>query len=419
MANKKENLELGEILSNIKLEDFMKTVLEKALNEIISRELSLEIKADNYERNVERVNYRNGHRVRQLITSLGKLAIEIPKVRKGNYYPSILEKYQRIDRALLYVVQEAYINGVATRKMKKLFSDLEISGLSKSTVSRIIKPVMETASQWNNRELNSEYVYVWLDGIRIKIRESGTVFEESVLIATGLQKDGHRTVLGFYIHNRESYYGWQYFLLKLKKRGLKYSGLWIRDQHEGLSKSLSEIYSGQLQQRCIVHWQRNFLDKLNSKEKGKYGKKISEFVTSSTIDQFKNSRKELLTMFYNHKIYDWLEETFPEISNFTIYPESHWRKIKSTNPIERLNNDIRRRERSIRIFPTETSCEILIGAILSEKSEEWETGNIYIGKEITVAIKTMDTIKNGKKLSDDNNSIKNNNQNQGIGEKVA
>lgn len=398
----KKEIDLSEILSNLKPEETMKTILQYSINEMIKRELSSKINAESYERNGERSNYRNGSRLRELKTSLGKIEIEIPKLRQGSFFPSILEKYQRIDRAMIYTIQEAYVNGVATRKMKKLFKDLEFGGLERNAVSEVVKPVIKIVSEWNNRKLESDYVYIWLDGISTNVRESGAVLEPSVLIGIGLRKDGFRDVLGFHINKKESYFGWKEFLQKLKKRGLKSSGLWIRDQHEGIAKSLAECFTGQLQQRCIVHWQRNLMDKLNSKDKEKYGSKISAFVNSSTVEQFKETEKSLLRLFDEHFIYDWLEETLPQISNYAIYPENHWRKIKSTNPIERLNEDIRKRERNIRIFPNEKSCELLIGAILSEKSEEWVSGKTYIGKDLEKSIRLIDSRKKGNEYAAEN-----------------
>ena len=212
--------------------------------------------ANPYQRSAKRTNYRNGNRERKepLVTGIGPVNISIPKLRKGSFYPSILQKYQRVDRALISIVSEAYIAGVSTRKINQLFEDLGLSNIDRSFVSCCAAQIDNEVKIWKNRRLDNRYAYIWLDAIYTKIRTEGRVNSTAVLIAIGVREDGHRDVLGLHLGNRESYYNWKGFLQSLKARGLERSELWISDEHDGLIKSIEECFPGQLRQRCIVHW---------------------------------------------------------------------------------------------------------------------------------------------------------------------
>ncbi len=240
MAQRKKD-ELHEKLVNVfdSQEAFngLLSLLEKSIQAMIELEFDKYIGAERYERSTSRLSMRNGYRTRNkpFLTGLGEVDIRIPKVRKGNYYPHVLERYQRVDRALISVIQEAYINGVSTRKMEKVFSRIGITGLDKSSVSRYIQPIRDEVEKWRSRCLSGRYVYTWLDGIQSKVRRDKAVFSTSILIAKALRFDGHREVLGFYVGNKESYHNWKTFLQDLKFRGLEMSSLWIRDDHDGLS----------------------------------------------------------------------------------------------------------------------------------------------------------------------------------------
>lgn len=401
MAQRKKD-ELYEKMVNVfdSSEEFkgLLSLLEKSIQAMIELEFDKYIGAERYERSTSRLTLRNGHRTRNkpFLTGLGEVDIRIPRVRKGNYYPHVLERYQRVDRALISVIQEAYINGVSTRKMEKVFRRIGITGLDKSSVSRYIQPIRDEVEKWRSRRLSGRYIYTWLDAIHSKVRMDKAVFSTSILIAKALRFDGHREVLGFYVGNKESYHNWKSFLQDLKFRGLEMSSLWIRDDHDGLSKALSECFPGQLQQRCIVHWIRNALDKVSGSHAEEWLKGLlSPLVQSVDVDSFESARARLLEQIsakgYD-KLYGWLEDTLPEISSYILFPKSHWRKIKSTNPLERLNEEIRRRERCVRIFPSEGSCILLIGAVLQEQSETWTTGRIYLQKDLDRAKNIMERL---------------------------
>lgn len=383
---KNEMAEIVKLIQETIPGDFVK-VLENSIHRIIEAELSNQLGAGHYERNEARNNYRNGYRERKepLSTGIGNIEISIPKLRKGSFYPSILEHYQRVDRALISIVSEAYINGVSTRKMNNLFIDLGLENIDRSFVSRCASQIDEEVQIWRTRKLEQLYAYIWLDAIYTKIRIEGRVVSTAVLIAIGLREDGHRDVLGFYLGNRESYHNWKDFLQHLKARGLERSELWISDEHDGLIKSIEECFPGQQRQRCIVHWMRNAHNKVSKTDLLWLLPLMKDLVGSRTVDSFELAWKELINTAKSKgkdKLLDWLDSTFHEISVYLEFPSSHWSKIKSTNPLERLNEELRRREKSIRIFPNEDACVRLFGAILQGYSEDWTSGKLYLAEPL-------------------------------------
>ena len=273
----------------------------------------------------------------------------------------------------------------STRKMNQLFNDLNISGIDRSFVSRCAKQIDAEVEVWKNRALDTRYAYIWLDAIYTKIRTERGVVSTAVLIAIGLREDGHRDVLGLHLGNKESYYNWKDFLQHLKARGLERSELWISDEHDGLIKAIEECFPGQQRQRCIVHWMRNAQSKVSKTDLLWLLPLLKDLVGSRTVDSFELSWKELINTAQakaKDKLLDWLDSTFHEISVYLEFPPSHWCKIKSTNPLERLNEELRRREKCIRIFPNEDSCLRLFGAILQGYSEDWTSGKLYLSEPL-------------------------------------
>jgi len=362
-------------------------VLEFGIKEIIEAELSTLLGAGPYERSENRITHRNGVRSRRsvLSTGLGPVEIGIPKLRQGSFYPSILEQYKRIDRALISIISEAYINGVSTRKMNKIFSELSLNGIDRSLVSRCASRMDGEIEAWKNRTLERHYAYIWLDAIYTKIRIENKVVSTAVLIALGVRSDGYRDVLGLHPGNRESITNWKEFLQSLKSRGLERSELWIADEHDGLVKSIEECFPGQLRQRCMVHWMRNAGNKVAKSDLGWLLPLLKDVVGSKTRAAFDIAWQNLIERVESkgkERLLDWLDNTFHEITAYLAFPPEHWSRIKSTNILERLNGEIRRRERCIRIFPDENSCIRLLGAILQDYSEEWTSNRVYFSKPL-------------------------------------
>jgi len=383
---KDEQAELVKLFRSIIPGDFVK-VLENSIQRIIETELSTILGAEPYQRVEGRTNYRNGYRARKepLSTGLGPINLSIPKLRNGSFYPSILEQYQRVDRALISIISEAYIAGVSTRRMNQLFVDLGLSNIDRSLVSRCAKQIDAEVELWRNRDLDRRYAYIWLDAIYTKIRTEKGVRPTAVLIAIGLKEDGHRDVLGLRLGNRESYYNWKDFLQSLKERGLQRSELWISDEHDGLIKSIEECFPGQLRQRCIVHWMRNAQSKVSKTDLIWLLPLLKDLVGSRTRESFELAWRHLCGVVEakgKEKLGNWLDDTYHEISVYLEFPTGHWNRIKSTNPLERLNEELRRREKSIRIFPDEKSCMRLLGAILQGYSEDWTSGRIYLSEPL-------------------------------------
>jgi len=383
---KDEKSELVKLIREAMPGELLK-VFENSVQSIIDAELSMLLGADSYERTADRTNYRNGYRERKepLSTPMGPVAVNIPKLRRGSFYPSILEQYQRVDRALLSIICEAYFNGVSTRKMNNLFVDIGLGNIDRSLVSRCASQIDEEVSIWRSRSLEQRYAYIWLDAIYTKIRTDRGVVSTAVLIAIGLREDGHRDVLGFELGNKESYHNWKEFMQRLKERGLERSELWISDDHDGLVKALEECFPGQLRQRCIIHWMRNAQSKVSKSDLLWLTPLLKNLVNSVTGESFELAWSDLTQEVDNKgrdKLRDWLEESYYEISHYLDFPADHWKKIKSTNPLERLNEEIRRRERCVRIFPNENSCVRLFGAILQGYSDDWTSGKLYLSEPL-------------------------------------
>lgn len=381
-TKKTEVADLVKYFSEIMPNDFAQ-VLAFGIRELIEAELSYRLGADRYERSDERTNSRNGYRRRKkpLKTALGAINVSVPKLRRGSFYPSILERYSRVDKALISIICEAYYAGVPTRKMSQVFEDLGLGNIDRSLVSRCAAKIDDEIEKWRNRQLDCCYAYIWVDAIYTKIRIDDAVRSTAVLVAIGVSEDGYRDVLGFHLGNRESYHNWKDFFQSLKARGLERSELWISDEHDGLIKAIEECFPGQLRQRCIVHWMRNAMSKVSKSDLQWLLPRIKDLVKSSTRESFAAAWSELIKAAEarnKDKLLGWLDSTYHEITAYLNFPPSHWSKIKSTNPIERVNRELRRRERCVRIFPDENSCTRMFGAILQDQSEDWISGKRYI-----------------------------------------
>lgn len=355
------------------------------LQSLIEGEIEERIGAAKHERSESRNNYRNGYRERKqpIKSSLGDLLLKIPKLRQGAFYPSVIEefKYSRVERSLIGVIQEAYINGVSTRSMERLFRSLGIDGLDKSTVSRLSQPLREAVEKWRNRELYEKYKYIWLDATYIKVRENGASRSKAILVAMSVDEAGQKDVLGLHVGQSEAAINWKEFFQQLKNRGLKKANLWVSDAHEGIAKALREVFTGQSHQLCIVHWQRNFMNKLNDTQKVLISPLLSKMVKSASVIEFESNQKtleEAVKLHLKENLQDWYFDSIEDVKVFLNYPESHFVKIKSTNPLERLNKEIKRRTKSIGLFPSVDSAILLIGSILQHQAESWLNVKKYI-----------------------------------------
>lgn len=360
--------------------DLVRDAVRLVLQELIEVEATERIGADRYERSEARVTERNGSRPRLLATQAGDIELKIPKLRKGSFFPSILEPRRRIDQALYAVVMESYVNGVSTRAVDDLVAALGVdSGISKSEVSRICAGLDEIVGAFRTRRLDHiEFPYVYLDATYLHVRNATSqVTSMAVVVATGITADGSREVLGLDVGDSEDEVFWRGFLRSLRQRGLAGVRLVISDQHAGLVAALKRAFQGSAHQRCRVHFARNLLalvpkshqDMVAAVFRTIFAQPDPETV-SATWDQV---RDQLGGRF--PKIATLMDAGKAEVLAFTGFPRSHWVKIWSTNPLERINKEIKRRSRVVGIFPNEAAVIRLVGAVLADMHDEWQAGD--------------------------------------------
>ncbi len=324
------------------------------------------------EKSPERMVQRNGYRDRVWETRAGSVELRIPKLRKGSYFPGFLEPRRMAEKALTAVIQEAYIQGVSTRSVDDLVKALGMSGISKSQVSRLCAEIDERVTAFLERPLEGDWPYLWIDATYLKVRQNGRIVSVAVIVAVGVNTDGRREVLGLDIGPSEAEPFWTAFLRKLARRGLRGVKLVISDAHEGLKAAIAKILSATWQ-RCRVHFMRNALA-----HAGKSGRRVvSAFVATafaqndadSATQQWRRVADQLRPKL--PKLAALMDEAEPDVLAYMTFPSQHRAKLHSTNPLERLNGEIKRRTEVVGIFPNEAAITRLVGAILLEQNDEW------------------------------------------------
>ncbi|HEX3207591.1 MAG TPA: IS256 family transposase [Propionibacteriaceae bacterium] len=363
--------------------DLVRESVRLVMQELIETEASERIGADRYERTETRITDRNGSRPRLLATQAGDVQLRIPKLRKGSFFPVILEPRRRIDQALYAVVMEAYVNGVSTRAVDDLVTALDIdSGISKSEVSRICAGLDETVAAFRSRPLHhTRFPYLFLDATYLHVRRSaaagGQVTSMAVVVATGVTASGGREVLGVDVGDSEDEVFWRGFLRSVKERGLHGTQLVISDQHSGLVAALRRILQGVVHQRCRVHFARNLLALVPKSHKDMVAavfRTIFAQPDAATVANTWDSVRDQLAAAFP-KIGPLMDEAKTEVLAFTGFPRNHWPKVWSTNPLERVNKEIKRRARVVGIFPNEAAVVRLVGAILADMHDEWQVSD--------------------------------------------
>jgi transposase-like protein len=357
---------------------------------LIEAELTERIGAQPFERSDVRTNLRNGHRDRLLSTKAGDLELKIPKLRTGSFFPSLLERRRRIDRALFCVVMEAYVHGVSTRKVDDLVRALGINaGISKSEVSRICEDLDTEMAAFRSRDLSAqEFAYVFLDATYLKGRVNHQVVSRAVVVATGVSMDGRREVLGVSVGDTEDEAFWTDFLRSLRTRGLRGVRLVISDHHLGLKKAISTVMVGSAWQRCRVHFMRNVISRVTRTQ-------VPMVIAAIQTIFAQPDAKSVASQF--ERITDTLSGQFPDVADmlsgaredllaFTHFPEAHWRKIWSTNPLERLNREIKRRADVVGVFPNDESVCRLVSAVVLEIHDEWQVAERRYLSETSMAL---------------------------------
>lgn len=362
---------LKEAIVSSNLDMVIKSAVVLVLNEFMEKERDDYLKAAPYERAVERRDYRNGYYERELIMSIGTLTLRVPRTRNGEFSTTVFEKYARCDQALVLSMLEMVINGVSTRKVTNIVEQLCGKNVSKSFVSSLTQKLDPIVNDWARRPLNMTYYpFVFVDAMYIKVREHQRVVSKAIYIATAITEKNTREILGLSVDHAESQESWSQFFQQLKSRGLQSPKLVISDAHQGLQNAIQREFIGTAWQRCNVHFKRNIFDKLPKKDSAEIKtmiKRVFEAVTNDDIRQFKD---ELVSRFGTEPKFEKalaiLDEGFEDTIQYMNFPENIRSHIRSTNSLERLNQEIRRRERIIRIFPNTQSAFRLVGAVLMQ-----------------------------------------------------
>ncbi len=365
--------------------DWVREMVKSFADRLMSAEADAMCGAGYGERSPERVNARNGYRHRDLDTRAGTIDLAIPKLREGSYYPGwLLEPRRRAERALVQVVCQCYVEGVSTRRVDDIVKAMGIEGMSKSQVSAMAKELDGMVEAFRSRPLDAgPYTYVWLDALVERVREGGRVVNVAVVIATGVNAEGQRESLGFDVITTEDGAGWTAFLRNLVARGLSGVGLVISDDHKGLKAAIAAVLPGATWQRCRVHFGRNLMTRVPKASQGMVATLVRTIFEQPDHDsvwaQHARVVDQLTGRFDDAAL--MLADAAEDLLAFSTFPAEHWSAIRSNNPQERLNKEIRRRTDVVGIFPNRAAVVRLVGAVLSEQNDEWAVAKRYMGSE--------------------------------------
>ncbi len=383
-------LELTEALRSADSGELMRRLLHTMLQALIDAEATAHIGAGPHERTETRTTQRNGGREKLVATTAGDLTVKIPKLRTGSFFPSLLAPRRRIDVALHAVVMQAWVEGVSTRKVDDLVTALGVeSGISKSEVSRICGQLDAEVAAWRARPLDEQaFPYVFLDATYCKARVNRRVVSRAVVIATGVAADGRREVLGCAVGDSESEVFWTDFLRSLRDRGLGGVQLVISDSHRGLTKAVDTVLAGAAWQRCRVHFMRNVLARVTKGQAEMVAAAIRTIFAQPTADTVREAVENVaLTLERQFPMVAlMLREAREEITAFADFPQAHWRKIWSTNPLERLNKEVKRRTDVVGIFPDDNALLRLAACVLIEAHDEWQVADRRYLSEASMAL---------------------------------
>ena len=370
--------DLSELLDALRagdLSDPIRASLQWVLQALIEAEATEAIGAGPHERSATRINQRNGHRLRVLSTQAGDVELKIPKLRHGSFFPSLLERRRRIDRALFAVVMEAWVHGVSTRKVDDLVAALGVgAGISKSEVSRICAELDGDLEKFRNRPLGHvAFPYVFADATYVKGRVNGRVVSRAVVVATGVTATGDREVLGIEVGDSESGAFWTSFFKGLRARGLDGVQLVISDHHLGLKAAIASVFVGAAWQRCRVHFMRNVLARVPRASVEMVAAAIRTIFAQPNAEHVRSQLGEVTAMLAPKfpDVAAMLSDATEDLLAFAGFPQAHWRKIWSTNPLERLNGEIKRRTNVVGIFPNDAAVARLVTAVIVETHDEW------------------------------------------------
>ena len=355
-------------------QDGLAKLVEGVLNQILEAQVAESLGADRHERTDERQGYRNGHRARTLYTRVGPVTLLVPQTRDGSFSTEIFKRYQRSEQGFVLALMEMVVQGVSTRKVSAITEELCGASFSKSTVSALCAGLDARVRAFNERRLDGEYPFVLVDALFIKSRDDDRVVMRAALVVSGVRSDGYREILGIRIGNTESFATWDETFRWLQGRGLKGVAYVISDQHGGLTEAIAKHFSDATWQRCQVHLMRNILGSCQAKYRAEVAAGAKLVFQSADLDEARRRLAEFVERFGKSaaKAVACLETGFEDAMAVMALPEKYRKRLRTTNMQERLNEEIRRRERVIRIFPNDESALRLIGAMLAEKNEVWQ-----------------------------------------------
>jgi putative transposase len=364
-------------------EDFLKEIVREALQQILEAEMEETLQAGKGERTPQRLGYRAGYYPRILVTRVGKLELRVPQDRQGRFSTQLFERYQRSERALVQAMAEMYVQGVSTRKVKAITEELCGHEFSASAISQINRQMDEELERFGSRRLEEEYPYLILDARYEKVREGGVIRPQAVLMAIGINWEGRRSVLAVEVADRETTTSWRELLVSLRERGLRGVNLVITDDHKGLKQAVMEILPQAVWQRCYVHFLRNALDRLPRRRGDDCLRELRWVYDRRDLEEAHQDVAAWLAKWQAKypKLCDWVEENIEETFTFYSFPIPHHKHLKSTNMLERLMEEIKRRTNVVRIFPNSKSCLRLIRALAVEMHENWIEAVRYLNME--------------------------------------
>ena len=380
----KEQVWKKTLIETVREENFLRPLVEQIVQQILEAEMDETLGAEKSERTSHRLGYRSGHYPRTLVTRVGKLELRVPQDRQGRFRTEVFERYQRSEKALVGALAEMYIQGVSTRKVKEITEQLCGHEFSAATVSRINQSLDEELAKFANRRLEEEYPYLVLDARYEKVREDGVIRSQAVQVAIGINWEGRRCVLAVELANRESTSSWRDFLVRLKQRGLRGVELAVTDDHAGLKQGIVEVLPETAWQRCYVHFLRNALDYLPRKANDDCLVELRWLYDRHDVEQARRDLALWLAKWQTKypKLCNWVEAHIEETFTFYRLPVEHHKHMKSTNMLERINEELKRRTLVVRIFPNAASCLRLVRALAAEIHEDWIEATRYLNMEL-------------------------------------
>jgi putative transposase len=374
--------------------DLVREMLAFAAERMMDLEIEAKTGAPVGSRSPERLNHRNGYRERAWDTRAGRIELAIPKLRKGSYFPSFLEPRRTAEKALVAVIQEAYIQGISTRSVDDLVKAMGGTGVSKSQVSRLITEIDERVNAFLNRPIEGEWPYLWIDATYLKEREGGRIVSTAVIVAVGVNTLGKREVLGVASGPSEAEVFWKGFLRSLADRGLRGVKLVISDDHKGLRSAAGKVFHA-TQQRCRVHWMRNALAHVGPKQRPAVVAMLKTIFAQESAEaaheQWHHVADALRERY--EKLAIMMDGSCEEVLAYMAFPKEHWAQISSTNPLERVNKEIKRRADVIGIFPNTAAVIRLVGALMLEQNDEWSVSRRYM------TLETIGTLGDNPRIS--------------------